>query len=180
MKKYLIIIMTVLFSTLSLSQEKREIPKDVRQRIVDLAVTNTDGGQERFDFRIWQEESYWNVEKQLSESGITPAEQDAVRKRLNIMYGANYAKQTREVKEQIKYYTTLSRAATEKKKVENRNVESKTELVTVIKEAEVVVPEKIMNHYKAEAERLYPNNYYEQKRYIESSVNTYKMFNLKK
>ncbi|MGL5232241.1 MAG: hypothetical protein ACRC7W_02770 [Fusobacteriaceae bacterium] len=177
MKKYLIILMTILFSTLSLAQEKKEIPKDVRQRISDLAVTNTDGGQERVDFRIWQEESYLYVEKKLDESGITESEKVAVRKRLNTMYGANYAKQTREVQDQIKYYTTVSRAATEKKKVADRNVESKTELVTVIKEAEKVVPAKIMNHYKAEAERLYPSNYYEQKRYIESSVNTYKMFN---
>lgn len=180
MKKYLIIVMTILFSTLSLAQEKKEIPKEVRQAISDLAVSNTGGGQDGVEFRMWQEESYLYVEKQLDESGITESEKVGVRKRLNAMYGANYAKQTKEVKDQIKYYTTVSRAATEKKKVADRNAESKTELVTVIKEAEVVVPEKIMNHYKTEAERLYPNNYYEQKRYIESSVNSYKMFNLKK
>ncbi|MGL5232239.1 MAG: hypothetical protein ACRC7W_02760, partial [Fusobacteriaceae bacterium] len=107
---------------------------------------------------------------------ITESEKSAVRKRLNAMYGANYTKQTKEVKEQVKYYTVVSRAAKEKKDMEVRNIESKEELTTIIKEAEVTVPEKMMKHYKSEAERLYPNNYYEQKRYIESSVNTYKMF----
>ncbi|MGL5657168.1 MAG: hypothetical protein ACRCXY_10085 [Fusobacteriaceae bacterium] len=175
MKKYLIGLLLIL-STISFSITKREIPKEDRQRIMEYTLDNTDSGTERTDFKKWQEDAYWDVEKQLDESGITESEKSAVRKRLNAMYGANYTKQTKEVKEQVKYYTVVSRAAKEKKDMEVRNIESKEELTTIIKEAEVTVPEKMMKHYKSEAERLYPNNYYEQKRYIESSINTYKMF----
>lgn len=175
MKRYLITLLLIL-STLSFGIEKREIPKEDRQRIMEYTLDNTDAGTERIDFKSWQENAYWSVENQLSESGITDSEKAAVRKRLNAMYGANYTKQSKEVKDQVKYYTTVSRAAKEKKDMEVRNIESKDELATVIKDAEVNVPEKMMKHYKAEAERLYPNNYYEQKRYIESSINTYKMF----
>lgn len=175
MKKYLMALLLIL-STVSFGITRREIPKEDRQRIMEYTLDNTDAGADRTDFKKWQEDAYWSVEDQLSESGITESEKAAVRKRLNAMYGANYTKQSREVKEQVKYYTVISRAAKEKKDTEVRNIESKEELTTIIKQAEVNVPEKMMKHYKAEAERLYPNNYYEQKRYIESSINTYKMF----
>lgn len=176
MKKYLLILL-LLISTLCFGDNVREVPKETSQKIRDLAYDTMDTGSERVDFIKWQEQAYWVVEDELAVSETTDAEKEAIRKRLNAMYGANYAKQTKEVKEQVKYYTTVSRAANEKKEAEVRNEASKEELTTVVEDAKGVVPAKMMKHYEQEAQRLYPNNYYEQKRFIESSVNTYKMFN---
>lgn len=176
MKKYLMILMTLVLTT-SIFAAENVIPKDIQQRIRTYAIDNTDSGDggKRSDFIRWQEKAYLYVEQELAVSGISESDQKAVRDRLNAMYGPNYAKQTKEVKDEIKYYTVVKKAENEKQQAAIRNAQSSEELKEII--ADPQVPEKYMNHFISESQRLYPDNPYEQKRYIESSVNTYKTFN---
>jgi hypothetical protein len=77
----------------------------------------------------------------------------------------------------VESFRIKQQAAKEKQELTKRIDESKEEIKEIVEENKAVIPKKYMDHFKAEASRLYPDNAYEQKRYIESSINTYKYFN---
>ncbi len=173
MKKQLIVIALVLVTNLIFAEI--DVPKDVKKEISIYAVDAA--GDDKGDFIRWQTDAYIIIEKELANSTLTEEEKSIVRKRLKAKYGVNYARQSKDLQEEMKIVSILNKEAKEKKEAEIRNEASKEELTTVVEDAKGVVPAKMMKHYEQEAQRLYPNNYYEQKRFIESSVNTYKMFN---
>lgn len=177
MKKYLLIGILAL-STLALGEG--ELPENIRKEIAEYTQKN-DEKSGRVQLAASEKKAYFIMEDKLANSDLTEKEKDAVRMRLKAMYGAgNYTKQAQNVETQIVYvegYVAKQKGIKEKQELTQKIEDSKVEMQTLVKENESVIPKKYMDHYKAEATRLYPDNAYEQKRYIESSINTYKKFN---
>lgn len=154
---------------------EKEIPYEVEKAIRASIVNEFDGGTERHDYYNMQKEAYLEIEDRLESSELTNGEKNAVRKRLSAKHGVNYAVQIKSLEDEIVFVKAINKEYRDKQENNKINSESKVVLEQIVKDSDI--PEKYMTHLQSEAERLYPDNYYEQKRFIESSIKTYKMFN---
>ncbi|MGL5543011.1 MAG: hypothetical protein ACRDB2_06735, partial [Fusobacteriaceae bacterium] len=100
------------------------------------------------------------------------------------MYGTNFEKQNSKLEEEINDYKNLRRdleieiKEKEQKIIqeENKIINQKSKKELEVMEKSFEIPTNLMTRFKSEAERLYPGNYYEQKRYMESSIGNYQYY----
>lgn len=183
MKKILLFLILFVSGVQSLAK----IPSEIRKEIENDAYKFY-AGKDAEDQVKGQIDAYEKMDKKIMESGIDIETQKVIRHRLNSMYGTNFIKQNAKIVEEIGDYNNLRKTIEleirEKGKVEfeketeERNQKSQKELEAIEKSS--IIPTSLMSRFKSESERLYPENYYEQKRYIESSIGNYEFYkNLK-
>lgn len=165
-----------------------EVPQNVLEEINRSSRSVSENSSERREYVEWQTEAYKKLDEELKTSQIPVEEQKKIEIKLKSQYGSNYVKQHSKLKEEISNYVEtekkvqaqvqeiLQNKKSEKIKIHmaeiNKNSQKELEIMT--KSAEIPTP--LMNRFKSEAERLYPGNYYEQKRYIESSIGNYQYY----
>ncbi|MGL6168215.1 MAG: hypothetical protein ACRC0Y_07990 [Fusobacteriaceae bacterium] len=178
------IIMFFFVTILSLGND---ISQKVIQEINRDARTISNDSSERKEYIEWQIDAYKNLHKEVENSKLPTLEKENILFRLKSMYGNNYVKQYSKADEEISNYLnnemkieTEVKNRLEKNTIvdESKNLESKNNLEKILSTDKV--PQQLINRFKSEAERLYPNNFYEQERYISSSIENFKFFkNLK-
>lgn len=175
MKK--IILLTLLIGSISFSAE---LPTEVEKGIFNS--TKSLQGGERIQEINWQKESYFIVQKELEKAPLTQEQKDKILKNLKGAYGYNYVMQAKKLDKEIEFYTTIDKNVDKKveeyiskQKIEEigkeKNLIAKEEINKI--NQNTVVPKEIMVQIDKEAEILYPGNFYEQKRYIESSIKNF-------
>lgn len=188
MKKLFIISLFFIFT---INIYSNEISKEIKAAITSEARAIYDNARDRNDFIKWQEESYLELEKTLSNSTISSEEKNRIRAYLRGKYGNNFIKQNAEIEDEISRIKNveiaiknsvqeemIKKVEKEKKELETKNQESKKNLEKIVIAPEI--PSELMTRFRSEAERLYPNNFYEQERYLNSSIENFKFYkNLK-
>lgn len=170
-----------------------EMPENIKKQVANQARDMYDDRKDAQDFINWQESSYNEIEKKLAQADIPQESKEKIKFYLRGKYGLNFIKQNGDLEEEINRVKNSEqnvKIAT-KREIEKIIAEKKLEKVEAEinqksqKELEVIteateLPAPLMARFKSEAERLYPGNYYEQKRYIESSIGNYQYYkNLK-
>lgn len=179
MKKFILLGFLAL-SVMSFAN--REVPEEIRKEIAQYALERSEGSN-RVQMITSETNAYFFLQDELNKTGLTEGQKGLVKQRLKATYGAgNYTKMSSALSREVEYVaskTSPNGNSGVSGNIINNQVamESKKEMENIINENKKSIPENYMNHFKSEASRLYPNNPYEQKRYIESSINTYKMFN---
>lgn len=191
MKKYFLMILFIF--SVSVFGNIREIPKDILNEIKTEAKILHEDNLTRNSYISWQVDAYLDIEKLEKILELPHEEYSEMKDSLYKIYGVDFVKQYKLIKNEIdrkkkldasiKIATTkeVERILLEKKLSEiKEEINEKAEKELKVIEKTVEIPQVIMERFKAEAERLYPGNYYEQKRYIESSIGNYKFYkNLK-
>ena len=179
------VFLGLLLATITLASQ--EIPVEIKKEI-ENNVRNSGGNYREQQRELeWIKNSYFGLEKKLKESELTQEEQNKIKLRLSSMYGYNYIQQNIKVKTEISDYKDLKamaiavssseRIEKEKIKLNERNSDSEVKVLEILKETKI--PTLVMERLKSESERLYPGNYYEQERYLESSIENYEVFKKK-
>ncbi len=178
MKK--ILLLSIMLSLVVFSK----MPEEVKQEIKNDARSIYDEDKEQRHIYIkWQEDSYNEIEEKEKEAGLSSEEYRKLKKELQDKYGRNFVKQNIEINELIKrekkikieVEKKIGMKLSENKKIneleKGQNIKSKAEIEELVKSDSI--PKEIMNHFEKEAKKLYPGNFYEQKKYLESSISNY-------
>ncbi|WP_410208244.1 hypothetical protein [Fusobacterium sp.] len=157
----------------ALSAAQFNVPESVEKELNKSARSMS--GSERRQFINWQKQAYIQLDKIGAESGIPAAEFQRIKKRMYQMYGSNYRKQLQIVNEEIEDYKELvnrvNAAAASQVPDESTNNIAKEDLKKSLEAS--TVPQEILNIYIKNAEKLYPNNYVAQKKYIDSMIEVF-------
>ncbi|MGL4252828.1 MAG: hypothetical protein ACRCR2_02030 [Fusobacteriaceae bacterium] len=166
-----------------------KMPKDIKDKVSRDAREMYEDRKDAMSFIDWQESSYDEMEETLAVAEIPRESKEQIKFYLRGKYGLNFIKQNAELGEEINKVKNseknikvaaireVERIIAEKKIGELEaeiNQKSKKELEVIEKFVEI--PTNLMTRFKSEAERLYPGNYYEQKRYMESSIGNYQYY----
>ncbi|MGL5123485.1 MAG: hypothetical protein ACRC6K_04925 [Fusobacteriaceae bacterium] len=184
--KILLLSMTCLVFSYGVAME---MPKDIEKKIYDQAkrvFSDPDEKSSIYGFISEQKIAYSNMYKELKKSGLSEQEQKKIQYKLEKNYPNNFTKQYIKLLEEIVIYRENKNNIEKKvdEKIESiisnekiselrkaQNVKYKNEIEALIKNEEI--PKEIMAHFEEEAKKLYPENYYEQNKYLKSSLSNY-------
>lgn len=166
-----------------------EMPKDIEKEVTNNArrIFSEPGEKaSMFEFVSEQKNAYRNIYKELDESGLSNSEKEKILYKLGKNYPNNFVKQNIKLLEEVSIYkenkNKVEKKVDEKidyiisnKKIneleKGQNIKAKAEIEELVKSDSI--PKEIMNHFEKEAKKLYPGNFYEQKKYLESSISNY-------
>ncbi|MGL6065328.1 MAG: hypothetical protein ACRC0S_09650 [Fusobacteriaceae bacterium] len=166
-----------------------EIPDDIEKKITNQArriFSEPDEKASMYEFVSEQKNAYGNIYKELEQSGLLEKEQEKILNKLGKNYPNNFTKQYIKLLEEIVLYKEnkidIEKKVNEKidyiissEKIreleKEKNMKYKEEVEALIKNS--LIPKEVMNHFEKEAKKLYPGNYYEQNKYLKSSLSNY-------
>lgn len=167
------IMLGLLLLGTAISAAQFEVPESVEKELNKAAKSLS--GSDKRQFINWQKQAYNQIDKIGAESGIPADEFARIKKRMYQMYGPNYRKQLQVVDDEIQDYKELvdrvNRAAASQIPDTATNDVAKKELVRELESSNV--PREILDIYRQSAEKLYPNNYVAQKKYMDSMIETF-------
>lgn len=174
--KKIILISCLIISSLSFAINNN-IPDNV-DRAIRSAVSTFSGSEKRENYS-WYKDSYLEMIERLDKSGIPEIDRQAIIKRLEAMYGANYPKQLARVNDEINDYKNLVNRIKEEQNIVQQNIEaenqkSKEEIKAILSLSSI--PKADLERIEENAREEYPNNYSLQKAYIKGAIKTYNDF----
>ncbi|MBC2855926.1 MAG: hypothetical protein RR191_03255 [Cetobacterium sp.] len=150
------LIITLLLLSINLMAS---IDKNVENKIESDARTIYQKSRDQKDYIQEQTEAYKNILQKLNNSKLSDKDQKEIIYRLSKMYGGNYVKQNSVVQDEIFSYNKVEQKSSEIfSKLDSENV-----------------PLELLNGFKLQAKKLYPDNSLNQKKYIDGSIENYSL-----
>lgn len=157
-----------------------KMPKDIERKVYVKLSEKIDNYGERDSELELQKYAYSTIEKMEKETILSKDEFILLKKSMEEIYPYDYVTQYKRLKADLKIYETTKKSlvAQEVEKVEKikvQNLEAK-KIIEKQKE-ELKIPKNLYLKLKEAAEKRYPENYIEQKRYLEHAAEIYGILN---
>lgn len=174
--KKTIVILLLLVTNFLFGNMNKEIEKKVKLRIIEMM----DGHLERENELERQKNAHKAIEKISETTTLSYNEFLILREGLEKLYPYDYIGQLKRMRDLVKTYeeTKKSLVTQEVEKIEKiktENLEAKKIIET--QKEELKIPKNLYLKLKVAAEKRYPKNYIEQKKYLEHAVEIYGILN---
>lgn len=148
-----------------------DMPKEIEDRIyINISELYKSYGERQTELDL-HKSAYKRIEKLENENSISKEEFQQLKKKLEINYPDNYVMQYKKMKEEIEVYQLAKNNL--KKQTAQENLKAKEYLNKI--DGNKMMPASIMQEIKGTAAKKYPDDYLEQKKYIENSLEIYEI-----
>jgi hypothetical protein len=152
------------------------MPKNIEREVMSKLTQTIDKQSDRQAEMDNQKYAYDCIEKLAGTTSLSKNEFEVLKKGMEETYPYDYAIQYKRLKEEVKRYEGVKKTLVEQEKekiqkVNKENLEAKKILETQKKE--IKLPTATYDKLKNAAEKKYPNNFVEQKKYIEQAAEIY-------
>lgn len=161
-----------LFLFLNITIFSIEMPKEIKIDIAREARELYSSNSERNSYIDWQEKAYLSMNNKLEKNNIPLNEHTIILKKLKQMYGNNFVKQNIAVDAEIEMYNKINIAIKKDKEVLKQKNELAKKEINII-EQKILIKKNIFKKIQSNAEKKYPNDFVEQKKYIEAVIENY-------